>query len=331
MEKIRWGILGCGKIARKFASDLKLVKDAVLVAAGARSMESVKMFAAEFPVQYTHDSYEALAENSEVDVIYIATPHSEHYKNTLLCLQHNKAVLCEKAFAVNKAQVQEMIETAQRKKLFLMEAMWTKFLPHYKKVKALINENRLGEIKSVLINFGFKAVAPVAPRLFEPALAGGSLLDIGIYNVFMATSILGMPEKIEASITPAYSGVDEQCAILLKYSNGAMAQLFSSFATNMATEADICGTEGRMRLLSRFYEPSTTIEYYPGKIDSKQIIPFMKEEGWGYRYEIEHVCHCLQKGFIQSDVMTHDDSLQLISILDEVRRISGIKYPADEL
>ncbi|HMH31875.1 MAG TPA: Gfo/Idh/MocA family oxidoreductase, partial [Puia sp.] len=232
---IRWGILGCGRIARKFASDLRYVDDAQLVAAGSRNRTSAETFAREFPVPWIHDSYEALAANPEVDVIYIASPHGLHHEHAILCLNHKKAVLCEKAFAINSRQAREMVETARSQKVFLMEALWTKFMPHYNLVKELLEEKKLGDIRSVLVNFGFIPQAPVPQRLYDPALGGGSLLDIGIYNVFMALSVLGKPDELEASMTPASTGVDDQCAILFKYGNGAMAQLFSSFSSNLAT------------------------------------------------------------------------------------------------
>ncbi len=329
-NKIRWGILGCGKIARKFAADLKLVDDAQLIAVGSRSIDNANAFAKDFPVLYTHGSYEALVQNEYVDVIYIATPHSEHHKNTLLCLQHNKAVLCEKAFAVNSRQAREMIDFAKEKNVFLMEAVWTKFLPQYQKLQSLLRDGLLGDITAVLINFGFRPQPPVPARMFDPALAGGSLLDIGIYNAFMALSILGKPDNIEAHMTPAATGVDEQCAALFRYKNGAMAQWFCSFATNMSTEADICGTKGRIRLTHRFYSADTTIEYYTDKPDSKEIIPVEKENGHGYQYEARHVCECLRNGLAESPVMTHTDTLLLMEVLDTIRSKAGITYAEDK-
>jgi predicted dehydrogenase len=330
-EKIRWGILGAGKIARKFASDLKLVEDAELIAIGSRSKESAENFAKDFPAKYLHDSYEALVNNADVDVIYIATPHNLHYENTLLCLQHNKAVLCEKPFAINSREAKEMVALAREKKVFLMEALWSKFLPHYNKVQEMVKSGMLGEIKSFHSNFGFRPVEPIAPRIFDPVLGGGTILDIGIYNVFWAMSVLGNPDGISATITPAYTGVDEQCSILFTYKNGAMAQLFSTFTSNLATDADICGDKGRIRLTTRFYEPATTIEYYPLNVDSKQIIEVDKEDGFGYQYETRHVNECLRKGLTESPVMTLDDTLLLMEILDDIRKKGGVKYPADEL
>ncbi len=330
MKNIRWGILGAGRIARKFAADLKLVIDAELIAIGSRTKESADDFNAGFPVKYCHYSYEELAQNPEVDVIYIATPHNLHYENTLLCLNNNKAVLCEKPFAMNLQQSIKMIALAKEKNAFLMEALWTKFHPRYLKTMEMIGQGLLGDIKSVLINFGFKPVAPIPARLFDPELGGGTLMDIGIYNVFIALSVLGKPDYIDAYMTPSSTGVDEQCAILFRYNNGAMAQLFSTFASNLATDADICGTEGRIRLVSRFFEPSADIEYYKAKVDSKEIIIVEKEEGFAYQYEARHVNDCLKKGLTESPVVKFTDTLLLMETLDKIRKIAGIHYPADD-
>jgi predicted dehydrogenase len=329
MEIIRWGILGCGRIARKFAADLNHVHDAKLTAVGARELENAKAFANEFPVSHVHGSYEDLVSDRDVDVIYVASPHSFHHEHTLLCLKHKKAVLCEKAFALNLRQAKEMVDAARASQVFLMEAVWTKFLPHYQKVQEIITAGELGGIQNVLINFGFIPLPPVPPRLFDPSLGGGSLLDIGIYNVFYTLSILGRPDSIEASMTPSPEGVDEQCAVLFKYNNGAMAQLFSSLTTNMGTEADISGSKSRLRLTSRFYAPSATIELFTGREDSKQIIPVHKEPGSGYQFEARHVGECLRKGLKESPVMTHADSLLIMETLDRIRASAGIHYSAD--
>ena len=329
MKTIRWGILGAGRIARKFATDLKLVEDAELIAVGSRSQRSAEEFNKEFPVKYCHDSYEALAQNPEVDVIYIATPHNSHYENTLLCLQHNKAVLCEKPFAMNARQANEMISLAREKKVFLMEALWTKFQPHFKKMQEMIGQGMLGEIRSVLVNFGFIPPEPVPKRLFDPALGGGTLMDIGIYNVFMALNTLGKPDHIDAVMTPAPTGVDEMCAVTFRYKSGALAQLFSTFASNLATDADIGGTRGRIRLTSRFYETSSGVEYFPGRVESRQVIPLEKEVGFGYQYEARHVNECLRNGLTESDVMSFADTMLLIETLDKIREIAGIHYPTD--
>jgi predicted dehydrogenase len=328
---IKWGILGCGRIASKFASDLQLVSDAELIAVASRSKEKALEFSSTYPAKFIHGNYEELATNPEVDVIYVATPHSHHHEHSLLCLKNRKAVLCEKAFAINVNQAKEMIREARSQKIFLMEALWTKFLPHFQVVREMITEGSLGEIRSALINFGFRPANPVPARIYDPELGGGSLLDIGIYNVFIALTLLGKPDEIDACMTPAPTGVDEQMAISFRYKNGCIAQLFSSFQSNLATEADIAGNKGRIRLTTRFYEPSTSIEFYPGRADSKQIIDFPKEPGWGYQYEIRHVQECLKKGLIESPVMTLDHTMEIMEVLDEIRRKAGLSYPADRL
>lgn len=328
-SKIRWGILGCGRIARKFAADLRLVTDAELTAITSRNKETLELFAKDFPCKHLHNSYEALAANNEVDVIYVATPHSHHYEHTMLCLNHDKAVLCEKAFAINSRQAKEMIKTANERKVFLMEALWTKFLPHYKKLQELLQQKALGDIKSMLVNFGFKTSDKSPQRLFDPLLGGGSLLDIGIYNVFMTMSVLGKPDVIEATMTPSSTGIDEQIAVLFKYNSGAMAQLFSSFVTNLPIQAEINGTEGNITLTTRFYEPSATIQLYRQTPSEKEILTVEKEPGFGYQYEARHVNECLKKGLTESPVLTHADTLLLMEILDRIRKKARIEYPAD--
>lgn len=329
MSTIKWGILGCGRIAAKFAADLSLVDGAELYAVASRSIANAREFSSQFPSKFVYDNYHDLVTNSDVDVIYIATPHSHHYEHTMLCLSQNKAVLCEKAFAINLAQASEMVREARRKKVFLMEALWTKFLPHYNKAMEMVANGDLGHVRSLLVNFGFTPSDPVPDRMYNPSLGGGTLLDIGIYNVFMALSFLGKPDEIDAWKTPSESGVDAQCAVIFRYNNGSMAQLFSTFQSNLQTEADISGDHGRIRLTSRFYEPSTTIEFYPGRVDSRQVIPVEKEGGWGYQYEIRHVQDCLRSGLTESPVMTLEDTLTMMEVLDEIRRKAGIIYPAD--
>jgi len=329
MKTIRWGILACGKIAKKFAADLKLVGDGELVAVASRDIERAKQFAQEYPAKHIFGTYEELVNCDEVDAIYVASPHSHHHEHTMLCLKHGKAVLCEKAFAINQHQAKEMIDLAREKKVFLMEALWTRFLPHYLKVREMIEEGKLGELKGVLANFGFKPPEPVSPRLFEPSLGGGSLLDIGIYPVFLAQSILGVPDSISAKMDPASTGVDEQCSMVFHYKNGMTASLFSTLASNLETDADIFGTQGRIRLTNRFYEPSATIQYYPDIITSRTIIPIEKEPGWGYQHEIRHVNECLQKGLTESPIWTLDDTMNLMKTLDGVREVMGLRYSVD--
>jgi predicted dehydrogenase len=331
MKAIRWGILGCGKIARKFAADLKFVKNAELMAVGARELSTAEDFAKEFPAKYKHGSYEALVKNEEVDVIYIATPHGLHHEHALLCLRNGKAVLCEKAFALNYAQAREMIDEALLRKVFLMEAFWTKFLPNYQLAKKLIAENKIGKIQSITSTFGFIPTPPIAPRLYDPALGGGSLLDIGVYPIFLVLDLLGKPYEIHAVMTPSPQGTDSQCSMIFTYQNGVLAQLFSTFTSNLDTFADIAGDKGRIRLTHRFYSPAAVIEFYPSTPETKQIIPTEPAKGFGYEYEAQHVTDCLLEGLTESPVLKFSDTLLMMETLDRVRAKAGIFYQADEI
>jgi len=331
MKKIRWGILGCGKIARKFAADLKWVHDAELIAVGAREQSTAAAFTREFPAKFVHSSYEELVANPEVDVIYVATPHGLHHEHVMLCLKHKKAVLCEKAFAINYRQAKEMIDFAKAQQIFIMEAFWTRFLPHYLKMKELIAHGKVGTIKYLNAEFGFIPTPPFPARLYEPTLGGGALLDIGVYPIFLALDVLGKPDHIDAVMTPASTGVDEQCAIRFRYDHGAIAQLFCSFSSNLATGADIAGDQGRIRLTHRFHGPTTVVEYYQGVVDTREVIPFEKASGNGYEYEAMHVNECLRKNLTESPVLTHDRTLLLMQTLDIIRTKAGIKYPADNI
>lgn len=331
MKKIRWGILGCGRIARKFASDLQFVTNGELLAVGAREKSTAQAFANDFPAKHVHGSYEALVNNPEVDVIYIATPHAMHHEHALLCVKHKKAVLCEKAFAINYKQAKAMIDFAIEQNTFIMEAFWTRFLPNYQKAKQLIAEGKVGTIKYVYAEFGFKPTAPFPQRLYDPQLGGGALLDIGVYPIFVALDILGNPDIIDAAMTPAPTGVDEQCIIRFQYKNGAIANLFCTFASNLASGGDIGGNNGRIRFTHRMHGPTTRLEYYPGIVDTREEVSFEKAKGNGYEYEAQHVGECLQNGLIESPVLTHEKTLLMMEILDIIRKKVGIVYPADLL
>lgn len=327
-KKIRWGILGCGKIASKFVSDLKRVEDAELTAIASRDPAKRQSFSEQHNPRLVFDTYEGLVAGDEVDVIYVATPHGLHYEHVMLCLENGKAVLCEKAFALNLANARDMIECARKKKIFLMEAFWTKFLPQYDKVMEIIQSGRIGEVRFIQSDFGFKAPDPKAQRLFDPVLGGGSLLDIGIYPVFLAQSILGKPTQVHAYITPFGSGVDEQCAMIMKFAGGALAVLSSTFAVETPVEAMIAGSEGRIVMRNRFHNAMATLELVEGRQDAQKI-EFHREEGFGYQFEVRHVNQCLTQGLTESPVMTHADTLMLMETLDRVRKACGVRYPTD--
>jgi predicted dehydrogenase len=196
-------------------------------------------------------------------------------------------------------------------------------------MKKMIAEGKIGKIQSVIANFGFIPAPPIAPRLYDPKLGGGSLLDIGVYPVFLALDLLGRPDDIDATITPSDQRTDSQCAIQFHYHNGVLAQLFSTFTSQLATGADIGGDQGRLRLTHRFHGPTTRLEYYPDIVDSCQSIPFEKASGNGYEYETQHVTDCLLKGLTESPLMKHADTLLLMETLDRIRAKASLRYPAD--
>lgn len=327
-DKIRWGILGAGKIANKFAADLKLVEGATLSAIGSQNIERGKEFASRHNIPLIYNSYEELASSKEVDVIYVATPHGFHYEHVMICLRGGKAVLCEKAFALNSKQLREMVDFARSKKIFMMEAFWTKFIPQYQAIKKIIDNGEIGEIKFIQADFGFKAPEPVAQRLIDPKLGGGALLDIGIYPVFLAVSLLGRPVEVSAVMTPYPTGIDEQCIATLKFSNGALAVLSSTLSSDTPTEAVIAGTEARINMRNRFHNPVGNVDVVK---DKQPPVPVNvhREEGFGYQFEARHVTECLRKRLTESPVLTLDDSLLLMETLDRIRAVAGIKYDVD--
>ncbi len=325
-EKIKWGIIGCGRIARKFAADLCRLEEGVLYAIASRSAQNAHAFVQQFPAKYVYTSYEDLVKNPAVDIVYIATPHSLHYDHTRLCLRHGKAVLCEKAFAENAQQAAAMIKEARERKLFLMEAMWTRFLPHFVKMQEMIRADMIGEVKYMHNRFCYVPAATSSPRLWKKELGGGCLLDIGVYTIFMALQVLGKPDQVEASFTLTSAGVESQCAMYFSYANGAMVQNVASYETALPVEAFIVGTKGCIKLPHRFHAPLDYLEYFTENQSRKEIIPVKLSGGFGLQYEITHAMQCLRDGKLESDQMTHADTMLQMEILDEVRACALKNY-----
>lgn len=325
-RKIRWGILGTGSIAKKFAEGLKSVKTAELVAVGSRQQATADQFANQFGAPRRHASYEALAADTGVDAIYVATPHAMHRDATVLCLEAGRAVLCEKPFAINEAQARTMVETARRKKVFLMEAMWTRFLPLMVRLRDLLSSGAIGEVRLVQADFGFRANVNPKSRLFDPALGGGALLDVGVYNVSLASMVLGAePTDLVAQAELGSTGVDEQLGCVLKYPRGQLAVLSTAIRTTTPMEATIIGTEGYVRLHSMWWRGSRMTVHTKG--DDLIDLPF---EGNGYNYEAEEVGRCLREGRLESDIAPLDESLAVMRTLDRIRAKVGLKYPMEK-
>jgi len=326
-EKIRWGILGCGNIARKFAEGLSAVGDAELAAVGSRTQAKAQAFADKFGAARAHDSYEALVADGEVDVVYVATPHALHKDNSILCLEAGKAVLCEKPFTINTVQARQVIDLARKKGLFLMEAMWTRFLPCLARVRQLLADGTIGEVRMIAADFGFRAGVNPESRLFNPALGGGALLDVGVYTVSLASMVFGdEPGDVATLAELGATGVDEQSAFVLKYPGGRLASLLTAVRTLTPMEATIMGTEGHIRLHTAWWRGSKMTLSVQGR--DEQLIE-LPPEGNGYNYEAQEVGRCLRAGRTESEVMPLDETLAVMRTLDRIRAEWGLTYPME--
>ncbi len=319
---IRWGIIGLGKIANSFATDMQQVDNSIIYAVASRSQEKANDFGTKYNVAKCYDSYEKLAQDPQVDAIYIATPHVRHAQDALLCLTHNKAVLCEKPFAMNLQEVDSMIAKAKEHNVLLMEALWTRFMPHFKFVKEELETGRYGKVKSLHADFSFKA--PVNPdgRLYNKLLGGGSLLDIGIYPVFCALALLGKPESITAKGKIGKTQIDEEIEITFNYKTDTRAFLSSSILKNTPTTATLVCDNGIVFLHSRFHQTDkvTTL------LNGVKVEHDFSYNAKGYTFEIMHFADLLRAGKTESPLMSFEFSRMLIQTLDEIRELIGLHY-----
>ena len=314
-EPLRWGLIGTGWIADSFAADLAFTDSGRAVAVGSRRIETANSFADRFEIPNRHGSYEELVADPEVDVVYVATPHPLHHPNALLALGAGKPVLVEKPFTMNAAEARELVAAARAEKLFLMEAMWTRFLPHIAQIRRLIAEGALGEIVTVSADHGQWFAKDPEFRLFAPELGGGALLDLGVYPVSFASMLLGAPSTIAALIEPAFSGVDGQTSMLFGYDSGAQAVLSCTSLAKSPTRAAIVGTEARIEIDGDFYSPSPfTLTTRSGE-ETRYDEP---HRGRGLWYQADEVARCLQGGLLESPLMPLDESVSIMQTMDAV-------------
>jgi predicted dehydrogenase len=325
-KTIRWGILGTGAIAHKFATGLNDLDHIELLAVGSRTQASADKFADEFKIERRYSSYEALARDPDVDAIYISTPHPFHKENTLLCLSSGKAVLCEKPFAINAKEALEMISFAKEKKVFLMEAMWTRFLPHMVKVRELLDKDTIGEVRMLEADFGFRTDVNPEGRLFNPELGGGALLDVGIYPVSLAFMLFGAPVEVKSFARLGTTGVDEEAAMIFSHRQGQLSLLSTAIRLNTPFEATIIGTKGHIRIHSPWWGPSNFTLHVGGKKPRKINVATPLN---GYNYEALEVSQCLRDGKLESDIMPLDETLAIMKTLDTIRSQWGLKYPME--
>jgi predicted dehydrogenase len=328
MRTYNWGILGTGFIARKMAEALPLVPHSKLYAIGSRNPDTAREFARQYGTEKAYGSYEELVCDPSVDIVYIATPHNLHYENTIMCLDHGKHVLCEKPFAVNGCEVRGMIKKAKETNRFLMEALWTRFLPNLIKVKEMVDEGRIGRIKLLKADFGINVPFNPGHRLYNKQLIGGSLLDLGIYPLFLSLLLLGKPKTIRALAGFGSTGVDYNCSFTLGYEENTMAVMVSSVIAQTDVTAAIYGENGTIVFNPWWFTP------VPAKLittEGKTIQIKENSTGNGYNYEAAELIHCLEKGKMQSEFMSWDFSLLLIDTLDAIRKEIGLVYAGHDL
>jgi len=328
MKKYKWGILAPGKMSAKFIKGIKLLDNAEFYAVGSRDIERAKNFAESNGFKKYFGSYEELAEDPDVEIIYIASPHSFHREHTLLCLKNGKHVICEKAFAINSSEVEKMITGAKQQNLFLMEALWPPFQPFYKKAKQILETGLLGKIVNFHGYYSFIAPYNSSDRKFNLDLGGSSLLDIGIYPVIDALTFLGVPDEIKASAAFSPTGSEESVAAVLKYKDGRIATIYSSFKTNSGIGCDIYCEKGNMTVARGRDMTQRVILDIHGE-ERKEFI--FNPPAMGYHSEAEEVMKCLDEGKTESNVVPLSFSLDLIKILDGIRNSAGIYFPGKDL
>jgi len=329
MEKIfNWGIIGLGKIARKFAEDMQHLPNAQIHAVASTSLERATAFAGEFGAQHAYGRYDDIVHCPGIDAVYIATPHILHTENALLCLEHGIPVLCEKPFAMNLSEAKRMVSTARRNRAFLMEGLWTRFIPAVDYALALADQGAIGKIHTVKADFGYHMPFDPNSRVYNKALGGGSLLDIGIYPALLALFVLGkpLPEDILAGASFTRTDVDESCAFTFRYPDNQLALGHSTVAANTPVEAWLYGTEGAIYLHPRWHHTQkVTVSQYEGREEIRREAEF-PYEGWGYHFEAAHVMECISNGLLESDRVPLDFTLDLVETMDTVREKIGLGY-----
>ena len=326
MNPVRWGILGTGGIARAFATALMDTPGAVLAAVGSRSIDSARAFAGDFGSALCYGSYQALADAPGIDIIYIGTPHPLHAQNALMALEGGKAVLCEKPFTMNLREATQVVALAREKKLFLMEAMWTRFMPALAEVRRIIDSGVLGVVHQVHADFGFSATRDPEHRVNKRELGGGALLDLGIYPLSLSYALLGPVASLQAQAVLGDGGIDLTTGWSMKHASGAMSICSCSLRARTPSELTVSGTLGSVRMDAMFHLARTITLTLGDGIKRTIDTPFL---GNGYVHEAVEAGRCLRAGLTESPHMLHDDTLALMQLLDTIRMQIGVRYPAD--
>ena len=324
MSKLRWGFLSAGGIATSVADDFQIA-GINIQAVGARDLAKANKFADKFNIPNRHQGYEALVNDPQVDVVYVSTPHPWHHQHALLALNAGKHVLLEKPFTINAREAEEIKELAAAKNLFVLEAMWTRFLPSMDAIFEVIDSGILGEIK--LVTADHSQYLPHVPRLWEPELGGGALLDLGIYPVSFAVRVLGLPQKMTARATLTGDKVDETTSIIFEYEDGAQATLTTCMSAAGPVTAVVTGTFGRIEIDKSFYNQTSFKVYNQGG----EVIQSYhhKIDGIGRQYQGLHLEKCVAAGLIESPIMSVTESVEIMKVMDVLRAQIGVKYPTE--
>ncbi|MBT8228558.1 MAG: Gfo/Idh/MocA family oxidoreductase [Dactylosporangium sp.] len=326
-DPIRWGILATGAIATSFVEDLRLLPDAEVLAVGSRTPAAAAAFAERHGIPRAYGGWPELAADPDVDVVYIATPHSAHFAATSICLASGKATLTEKPLTLDLATSRHLVDLARSAGVFFMEAMWTRCFPAIRQTRQLVAEGVIGEVTSVQADFGMAGPFPPSSRLVNPALGGGALLDLGVYPVTLAQLILGAPDQVSAWAKLTPDGIDENTAITLGYASGALAQLSCSLIGQTPRRASITGTKGRIDLPEHFFMPQ---EYALVRPEAPAEVVRLPTRGSGYHYEAAEVHRCLRAGLTESPLVPLDETLAVMATLDAVRAAIGVRYPLSQ-
>lgn len=323
---VRFGILGTGVIAGQLAAAFADAAGCELVAVGSRKAASAEAFAERWHVPTAHGSYEALCADPQVDVVYVATPNALHCDNTLLAIANGKAVLCEKPFAINATEARRMVAAARDRGVFLMEAMWTRFLPLWTELRARIADGAIGEGRLLSADFGFRADYEPDTILFNPAMGGGALLDVGVYPVALAHMLWGPPDTLTAVATKTPNGVDDQTAAALQFPTGAIALISASLSTETHQDATLSGTKARLRIHRPWWRPDTATITNEDDSTEEIHLGFL---GNGYPHELLEVARCVRQGLQESPTMPLSETIAVMETLDKIRTAIALRYPME--
>lgn len=313
---VRWGILGPGNIARRFTEDVLMLPGHVVAAVGSRDASRAAAFAAEYGIGRSYGSYEELAADGTLDVIYVATPHPGHHGAARLCLLAGRAVLVEKPFTVTAEEAADLIALARERHLFAMEAMWTRFSPLVRELAGLVGEGAIGRVTAVYADCAGSPAYDPDSRLWRTDLAGGALLDVGVYPISFGAMLLGEPEQVRAVTTPAPTGVDANTAVIARYTGGAVGLYHCGLWGDSPRVATITGTGGIITAGPPFYRPERLTLQRAGQEPETRAVTL---PGHGFTYEAEEAARCLRAGLTESPVLPLDDTLAVMRTLDAAR------------